>query len=634
MSLLNLSLPELLAIFSAISAAVVTLYLLDRSRRRQVVATLRFWRTAQTSEALKQKRRIQQPWSLLLQMIGIGLLLLAIAQMQWGDSSAATRDHVLVLDTSAWMGARTNRGTLMDEARSGALGYLRSLPPLDRLMIVRAGALSTPATPFDANRAMLERAIRESSPESGALNLDRALEYAARVQSLHSRHPGEIVYVGPGRVESSEQQSASPANLRVIPVVAPSQNCGLRQIGLRRAAAGVWQVFVVTRNYGSAARTVQLAVQFGGAPVGNRTLALGAGEQQESSFTFRTRAAGWLEARILSNDPFPEDDRAVLEVPSQASLDVVVYSDQPELLRAVLGASQNVHADYRPTAAYNPNVKAGVVVMDRFSGASPTAPAIWINPPPERSPVRVRGVVNKAKLASWTGSHDLGTGLRTRDVELETTSVFTPAEGDIAVASVDSGPVILARPRSAKGPQQVVFGFHPALSAMKYELATPLLFANILRWISPPVFQQWELNAGTVGSVEAKLAPNVDPKTVTVTAGGGQVVPFTVQGDHVRFFAGTPGTYRLQAGDREVVYSLTLPDLGENQWTIPASAARGIPRSMRSGGRVIDLWPWLTLAGTLVLIAEWMMYGRGRRELWAWRRMVPNRQRVLQRKAS
>jgi len=233
-SLVNLSLPEIIAVFSSLSAVLVTLYLLDRSRRRQVVATLRFWKAAESIQSMKQKRRIQQPWSLVLQLLSIVLLLLAIAQLQWGDNAARIRDHVLLLDTSAWMGARTGRGTLIDDARLAALAYIRALPSSDRVMIVRAGGLATPITGFDTNRAELERAIRESKPESAALNLDQALELATRAQRLHSRRPGEIVYVGPGRI-TGESPAAPPANLRLIPIAAPASNCGLRKIGLRRA---------------------------------------------------------------------------------------------------------------------------------------------------------------------------------------------------------------------------------------------------------------------------------------------------------------------------------------------------------------------------------------------------------------
>ena len=43
MFLLNLSLAQFLGASARCAAVVVALYLLDRSRRRQVVSTLRFW---------------------------------------------------------------------------------------------------------------------------------------------------------------------------------------------------------------------------------------------------------------------------------------------------------------------------------------------------------------------------------------------------------------------------------------------------------------------------------------------------------------------------------------------------------------------------------------------------------------
>jgi hypothetical protein len=137
-----------------------------------------------------------------------------------------------------------------------------------------------------------------------------------------------------------------------------------------------------------------------------------------------------------------------------------------------------------------------------------------------------------------------------------------------------------------------------------------------------------------VGTVEAHLDKNVDPNAVRVGADSGRPAPYTVQNGHVRFFAGTPGNYRLQAGDREIAYSLTLPDVGETLWSVPARVARGVPRGSRSDVSVIELWPWLALAGTLGLILEWILYGRGRREAWMHRRTVEMRTRVLQKKAS
>ena len=211
MNFLNLGLGELLGLVGAISAGVVALYLLDRSKRRQLVATLRFWSAADVRTELKHRRRIQQPWSLLLQLISLALLLTAIAGPQLGIFDAAGRDHVIVLDTSAWMGSSRHgaQGILMDQAKADARAYLRSIPRRDRVMLVRADALATPATAFESSRSVLESAIQQSQPGASALNLAQALEFADRAQKLQSQRAGEIVFVGAGRVSEEEAALSS-----------------------------------------------------------------------------------------------------------------------------------------------------------------------------------------------------------------------------------------------------------------------------------------------------------------------------------------------------------------------------------------------------------------------------------------
>ncbi len=68
---------------------------------------------------------------------------------------------MLILDTSAVMGelpeSRGRQSTLLDEARDSARAYLRSLPRRDRVMLVRADALATPATAFESDFSVVER---------------------------------------------------------------------------------------------------------------------------------------------------------------------------------------------------------------------------------------------------------------------------------------------------------------------------------------------------------------------------------------------------------------------------------------------------------------------------------------------
>ena len=46
---------------------------------------------------------------------------------------------------------------------------------------------------------------------------------------------------------------------------------------------------------------------------------------------------------------------------------------------------------------------------------------------------------------------------------------------------------------------------------MKYELATPLMIANILRWMAPETFRSREVQAGTVGTVTVPVDKGTDP---------------------------------------------------------------------------------------------------------------------------
>ena len=174
-------------------------------------------------------------------------------------------------------------------------------------------------------------------------------------------------------------------------------------------------------------------------------------------------------------------------------------------------------------------------------------------------------------------------------------------------------------------PKIVVFGFHPALSGMRYQLATPLLFANLLRWVSPELFRHWEISGGSVGTVKLQMDQDTAAKDVKVTAEDGSPLPFTLRERTLDFFAGAPGTVRVVAGDHEYLYSLTLPQLWDARWKPPAEARQGIPHFVPVLDGASDLWPWLALAGGAGLLAEWLLFGRFRRARYAARPLVMRR---------
>jgi hypothetical protein len=244
---------------------------------------------------------------------------------------------------------------------------------------------------------------------------------------------------------------------------------------------------------------------------------------------------------------------------------------------------------------------------------------LWIDPPAAGSPIPVQTSVEQVLFSRWDAGHPITAGLRTKEYKLDRTSVFEAAPGDERIGEVEAGPVIVARPDK---PRIVVFGFHPALSGMRYELATPLLFANLLRWYAPELFRRSELSGGSVGAVKVVLEKDTAPADIRVLDEAGSPLPFVLRDRAVHFFSGAPGVVRVLAGDREYVNSLTLPEVGATKWQPPAEVRRGIPRALPLARPAGDAWPWLALAGGAGLLIEWLVFARFRRARGTSRRVI------------
>jgi hypothetical protein len=324
-----------------------------------------------------------------------------------------------------------------------------------------------------------------------------------------------------------------------------------------------------------------------------------------------------VEARLIHRDSILEDNRALLEIPELKTLKVAVYSDEPDALRPALRAHPQIDATFHRTADYRADNGATVVILDRFAPSqAPKVPTIWMDPP-QGGPFRMKATASAARIVRWRADHELAAGLRSQDVRVPEARVYTIASGDIPVAEVEAGPVVIARPSN----KSVVMGFHPGRSDLRFDIVTPLLLANILRWFEPGVFRTYDLHGGSAGTVTATLDNDADLANIQVL-GEREPLPFTVDGRTVRFFAGAPQTVRVISSGREQVHSLSLPEVASTRWEAPRSAFRGLPGVIeRAVSR--DLWRLLAVLGMAGLLVEWLLYGRSRRRVAA-RNDLPN----------
>jgi hypothetical protein len=615
----NLSAVEFLALLGGLGGLITVLYLLDRAKRKKVVSTLRFWTSALAAEEKQTRRRMREPWSLILQLASLVLLLFAIAQLQLGTRKYKERNHVLLLDTSAWSAAVQDsipgQSLLIGREKQLAADYIAALPPRDRVMIVLADALATPITPFTSDRTKLSQALQAATAGYSALNIDQALSYAQQAQMWSGGQPGEIVYVGPKRVDSDEHGVRELPNLRVLSVPCDCEDAGITHIAVKRNAdiADEWAASITIRNNGWKPRTLRLNTRFGNTSFAPRLLNIAPQQETTAEYTFVTNSAGQVTADIDSPDALSSDNSVAVALPRTGLLKVAVYTARPETFRPLLEADQRLFATFYTPAQYRADSPADITILDRFSPLEPPQRAsLWIQPPRDASPLPIKTVVENAAITSWNATTPLGRGLHARESQLAAAEVFQTFDADIPVASVNDGPVVVARPATANNPKLVAIGFDPLDGDFKFHVTAPLLFANLFHWLSPESLQTLEISTGHVGAATIDLDPNEQANDIRMSTSTGQAIPFTIHDRSLQLFAGRPAMISIASPERERIVSLTLPDVAQHEWTPPAAAAIGLPPRSSWAPDSATLWQWLAILAAIGLLAEWMLFGRRR----------------------
>jgi Aerotolerance regulator N-terminal/von Willebrand factor type A domain len=612
MFFLNLSLGEFLAIAGTLSAVITALYFFDRSKRKKTVSTLRFWTGALGAEQEKHRKSVRQPWSLLLQLVSVLLLLLALARLQWGSRSAEFRNTVLLLDVSSAVSRKAGNTSILDREKELARQYLAQTNSRERVMLVRVNALASPATPFTTDRGELRNQVNATTATYSALNVERALQYARQATSWAAGLSGEVVYIGPGR--TTERFSGSTPGLRVVPVPGGTENVGIRNVTVSRAEGEeAWRAAVTLKNDGRQGRVLTLSARFGSTPFTRRRITLRPQQEVVASYQFVASTAGRLVMHLDPSDSLPADDEASVMVPANKPARVVVYSTRAEAWRPLLNADTALQVTYRPTEQYAAHPDADVVVLDRFAPRSrPQVPSLWVDPPAAGSPVPVESDAVDQTITQWNTDDELGAGLHARDVVLPRAKVFQAFDKDYMVASIRKGPVAVVRPASDSGDKLAAVGFDFIGEPLRYKVTTPLLFANLMRWLAPQAFRAVQVSAEPVGLADVTLDDSERMEDVRVADESGRAMPFLSRDRRLQFFVEAPTVAHVVTGQRERILSLVLPEVATQEWKIPAAVPRGLPGPSGGGAAAVDLWKMLACLGGLGFLLEWILFGRQR----------------------
>jgi hypothetical protein len=227
-------------------------------------------------------------------------------------------------------------------------------------------------------------------------------------------------------------------------------------------------------------------------------------------------------------------------------------------------------------------------------------------------------------VTQWNADRELGAGLHARDVLLPRANIFQTFDKDFAVASTALGPVAVVRPASGSGPQLAEVGFDFLAEPLRYRVSSPILFANLMRWLVPRTFRAVQLSAEPVGLASIALDSSEQPDAVGVNDAEGSAIPFLVQNRTLQFFVESPTVVRITTGQQERLVSMILPQVATEDWKAPPGVPTSMPSRSADGRSAKDLWQILAVLGGCGLLLEWMLFGDSGAIRQTPRRSAPN----------
>ncbi len=455
-----------------------------------------------------------------------------------GTPAQAGRDHVIVLDTSSWMAARSGKRTLMDVARQRARHYLRALPfarSRDAGARRRSGHSRhrLRARPSGKWRPPFRLPSRDPPPSIWIRPSPLRATCRRRTAAAPVKSPSSAA--GRTAERAAGQPTPPPNNLRVIAVPDTVENSGLRKIGMRRSATdpALWEIYVVRAQLRNRSRaTSTLALDFGPPQAagrvlaGRRRLTLPPRIDTEASFRVphqrgRNPRCDADAARCLPRRRSRRTGAARAADPDRNGL----FRSSPTCcVRCWPQPRESPQSIASPPSTVP--TTAGLVILDRFIPPQrPAADSIWIDPPAQGSPIPVRSSRGKGAVRGL-GSHPSGSRrfahqgfqarqslrLRSRAGRWPHRRVWRPGRS-------------WWRGRASRRSWcwASIRRFPPCATSWPRPCCSPTCCAGM----SPEIFRRWEISGGSVGTVKLQLDQQISAKDVKVTAEDGSPVPFT-----------------------------------------------------------------------------------------------------------
>ena len=607
---------------------IVAFYMLRLRRRDVPVGSTFLWQQlVRDVEANAPWQRLRFSWLLLLQLLIAALVVFAATRPFLNTTSDLAANVVLIVDTSASMGATDDGQPRIEAARRRAHQVVARLPEGGRVTVVAADDSAHVLASETNDRSSADRAIDGIDATQLPGNLTDAFALASALAARDADSTVVVVTdanadrlppVGIGAPVKVERVGSTDANQAVAALSAT-----------RRSGGAQLDVFVAVANPSAGDVTRRLEIYADDALVDARDLQIAAGQRAEAIIATVPPAATVIEARLAGSDALAVDDRAFALAPPQAAVRTLLVSDGNTYLENALALLPRLELYAVSTDGYSDAVaKAdadgtpyGLLVFDRFVPPSPpNVPALYVGPHGDGAFGTVSGTVD-APLLDRTDPDDP----LLRYVDLSTLHVGRAARLVLtdgmrpAVGATTGDPLVAAG--TVDGTAVALLTFALGDSDLPLQVAFPLLTSNLVDFLLPPVDGVLPPSQPLDEAMPLALDPSIT--AVSLTDGAGTTRIPLIAGRGTLPAAETVGLRELRTEDGTSLgrTAANLFDPGESA-VAPGDPVRieemGRPATgaaVEQPARVEWWWPLAVIALALLLV-EWLLFHRpGRRAL-------------------
>jgi hypothetical protein len=521
---------------------VLAMYLLKLRRDEQVVPSTLLWKRLLTDvEANAPWQRLRRSLLLLLQLLLVALLALLAARPFLERPAGLAGDVVIVIDTSASMGATDVPPNRLTEAKAQVIEKLKDLPANGTVSVIAAGRTARVVVNGTTDLGRVRAAIDGIAVEAAAGDLGDALNLA---DALAARAGDAEILVATDAALAITPTNRLSHKVSVLQVGRERKNQAIVALAVRPASSGVTRsVFLSIANLDIEPARRQLEVWADGVLIEAKDLAqLEPQTRTEVVIDDIPQGVTVIEARLTAgteggaDDALEIDDRAWAVVPPDRRRDILIVGEGDPYLENALLFLPNVNlftvkpADF-PAKAVRPDGSRWDLIV--FEGTAPKnvelASAVLLVAPLATSTFgEVTGTLTDPGIGTLSPDEPILKFIDLSTVHIgRATKLETPTWARTVIPGPAGAPLLYVG--ETEGKRAGVLAFLPRNSDLPLQVAFPVLMANLTG----------ELFGGSAAPTSA-LAPG-DPVTLPMPAGATSIVVTRPDGSTVDIVPATAG---------------------------------------------------------------------------------------------